>query len=57
MSKTESPDGLLYIGPNDCQKVTCNRRQEFPNGDDPYCIGHSFAAWSADTDDPKQNSR
>jgi len=27
-----------YIGPDDCAKATCNRKQEFPDGPSNHCF-------------------
>jgi len=40
--------GPLYIGRDDCKKASCPRKQEFPKGDSPYCIGHSLENWIAE---------
>lgn len=40
----QSADGTVhyYVGEDDCKKARCNREQEFPDADDPYCIIHSL---------------
>ena len=34
-----------YVGADDCKKVTCQHKQEFPRSDDPHCIVHSLENW------------
>lgn len=37
----------FYIGEDDCRKASCNYRQEFPEGDSPYCLIHALEEFMA----------
>ena len=45
MSETnEQDDGVVYhyVGENGCAVASCTSKQEFPDGDSPYCCIHSL---------------
>lgn len=44
------PDAHVYIGEDVCEKPWCNRKKEFPEGSDTYCIHHSLEEWHKERD-------
>jgi len=51
MSDEIDLSGHYYIGRHDCRVATCPHRQEFPDGDSPYCVLHSLEQWIAEAGD------